>query len=74
MNYGFPNWMFAAIAIAAYEIADWLHSSLHVPYALKISYAIILICLMIIGIRKGKSWVIKKRRPENPDSDDWQSY
>ncbi|MCY0888843.1 MAG: hypothetical protein OWQ59_10345 [Alicyclobacillaceae bacterium] len=74
MNYGFPNWMFAAIAIAAYEAGTYIESTLHVPHVQMISYVIIAVCLLIMGVRIGVRWLGRRGQTEEQNEDDWKSY
>jgi TRAP-type C4-dicarboxylate transport system permease small subunit len=72
MGYGFPDWMFAAIAIAAYEIAAWVRHRFDLPWAMWVAYGIILICVVIVGIRYVLRMVQRRKEGESTDSDDWR--
>ncbi|KRW92042.1 hypothetical protein [Alicyclobacillus hesperidum] len=74
MNYGFPDWMFAAIAIAAYELAAWLHQRLGVPWIMWVGYGVVALCVLVVAIR----WVVRRirqqQRPPEQEEDDWRNY
>ncbi|WAH38913.1 hypothetical protein [Alicyclobacillus dauci] len=75
MNYGFPDWMFAAIAIAAYELAAWVKHRFDVPQVMLIAYAIIIICAIILGIRYIIRGVRRRRNSDqDQDPDDWRNF
>ncbi|GEO25877.1 hypothetical protein AAC03nite_16620 [Alicyclobacillus acidoterrestris] len=74
MNYGFPDWMFAAVAIAAYEIAAWIKHRFHLEWAMWIAYAIIVICAIVLLIRYVIRMVRRRRHHEADDPDDWRNY
>lgn len=74
MRYGFPNWMFAAIAIAGYEAASWLGGRLHQPQLVKVGYVVVALCVVIIGVR----WIIgrirSRRQDDSVDDEDWRNF
>lgn len=74
MSYGFPDWMFAAIAIAAYEIAAWIKHRFNMPEAMWIAYGIIVICVIVILIRYIIRTLRKNRDNEHEEDDDWRNY
>ncbi|MFB5191055.1 hypothetical protein [Alicyclobacillus fastidiosus] len=74
MSYGFPDWMFAAIAIAAYEIAAWFKHRFHLDWAMWAAYGVIAICAIVLIIR----YIVRRiRRRHDNDADgpeDWRNY
>jgi hypothetical protein len=74
MDYGFPDWMFAAIAIAAWEIAAYVAHRFHVPYASYFGYGVIGVCALIIIIRYIIRWVKRPKDKQEPDPDEWKNY
>ena len=74
MNYGFPDWMFAAIAIAAWEFTEYLYRQWHVPYARFAGYVVIGVCALALVIRYIVRFVRRPRHQEEPDPDEWKNY
>lgn len=74
MSYGFPDWMFAAIAIAAYEVAAWLKHRFHMDWAMWAAYGVIAICAIVLIIR----YIVRRLRRHNDndadDPEDWRNY
>jgi hypothetical protein len=67
--------MFAAIAIAAYELASWLNSKLHISQLMIGAYCVVAACAVIVGLR----WIVRRirarrRRDHSLDEDDWRNY
>lgn len=74
MNYGYPDWMFAAIAIAAWELCEYLARSWHVPHARWAAYGVIAICALVLLVRYIIRFVRRSRHHEPPDPDEWKQY
>lgn len=74
MSYGFPDWMFAAIAIAAYEIAAWIRHRFHLPHVMSIAFGIVIICAVVILIRYIIRASRKQHDDKHEDDDDWRNY
>lgn len=73
MNYGFPDWMFAAIAIAAYELAQWVKHKFAWDFAMYIAYGVIAVCAIILVIR----YIIRffrRRRQGEQEPEDWRDF
>lgn len=74
MSYGFPDWMFAAVAITAYELAVWARHRFDYPWVMWVAYFIIASCAVVVLIR----YIIRRRHEKNPsqneDEDDWRNY
>lgn len=71
MSYGFPDWMFAAIAIAAYELATWVKHRFQFPWAIWIAYGIIVVCAVVLLIRYIIR-MVRKRHSGEPEHEDWR--
>lgn len=72
MSYGFPNWMFAAIAIAAYELGTWIGRQFHLAVASRISYGVVAVCIIIILTRMLLA-KLRSFRHQEEDDDDWRN-
>ncbi|MDI9260916.1 hypothetical protein [Alicyclobacillus sendaiensis] len=63
MNERYPNWMFAGVAIAAYELAGFLARWTGVSNIRWVGYGVVAACAAILGIRYLRSmWTSRKRR------------
>lgn len=74
MNYGYPDWMFAAIAIAAWELSAYLHDTWHLTWIRPIAYGVIGICILVLGIRHIVRFMKKSKQQDEPDPDEWKNY
>ncbi len=74
MNYGFPDWMLAAIAIAGWELTAYLAHRYHLPYAQFIGYVVIGICALILIIRYIIRFAKRPKIEEKSEPDEWKNY
>lgn len=75
MNPFLPDWMFAAFAIAGYELFNYLSSFLRIPKLVYVGYAIVAICLIVLGCRYIIRFFRRRRNPPAPpDPDEWKNY
>lgn len=74
MNYGFPDWMLAAIAITAWELTTYLNHRFHVPYLRLAGYIIVGICALILIVRYITRWLKRSNVKQEQDPDEWKSY
>ncbi len=74
MDYGFPDWMLAAIAIAAWELTAYLSHQFHLTNAKFVGYGVIGICALILIFRYIMRWLKRPKDKEEPDPDEWKNY
>lgn len=74
MNYGFPDWMFAAIAIAAWELSEYLARRFHLAHVRLGAYIVIAICVVWVGIRYIARFIERRKHPHEHDPEEWKKY
>jgi hypothetical protein len=74
MNYGFPDWMFAAIAIGVWELCEYLSRKFHVPHVQEVAYVIALVCAICVVIRYILRFIHHRKNPPTVDPDEWKNY
>lgn len=74
MNQTFPDWMFAAIAVAAWSIGSWINRHWHYPPARVGAFIVIGVCALILLIRYAMRWFYRRRHPDVHDPDEWKQY
>ncbi|MFD1674909.1 hypothetical protein [Alicyclobacillus fodiniaquatilis] len=74
MSYGFPDWMFAAIGIAAYELATWFKHQFHFSWAMWVAYGIIAVCALILFVRYLIRFIRRKKRKDSESEEDWRDF
>jgi len=74
MEYGLPDWMFAAFAIAGWELSELLVRRWHLYWFHWVSYSIVGLCILVLVVRYIIRYVKRPRHeePENPDA--WKEY
>ncbi|SIS64687.1 MULTISPECIES: hypothetical protein [Alicyclobacillus] len=63
MNERYPNWMFAGVAIAAYEFSGFLARLTHASGIRWVGYGVVAACAAILAVRYLRAfWLRRKRR------------
>ncbi|ACV58884.1 MULTISPECIES: hypothetical protein [Alicyclobacillus] len=63
MNERYPNWMFAGVAIAAYEFSGFLARWTGASGIRWVGYGVVAACAAILGVRYLRTfWSSRKRR------------
>jgi hypothetical protein len=74
MSPKFPDWMFAAIAIGLWELAELVVRKWHLAWARPVAYVLMGCCVLVVVVR----YVIRIYRhfkhPHTPDPDEWKQY
>ncbi|MCL6597904.1 hypothetical protein [Alicyclobacillus macrosporangiidus] len=74
MNYGWPDWMFAAFAIGGWELFDLIARRFAWPRARWLGAAVVAVCLIILAVRYGLRWWRRRKHPPVEDPDEWKRY
>ncbi|QQE77049.1 hypothetical protein [Alicyclobacillus sp. SO9] len=75
MDHFLPDWMFAAFAIGGWELFHFLARRFNVPQLTWVSWAIVVVCALVLAIRY-ITRLIRKRRQKGskPDDEEWKNY
>lgn len=75
MNHFLPDWMFAAFAIGGWELFHFLARATGIPKLIWVSWGIVAVCALVLGIRYIVRFIQRLRRKEEPPGpDDWKNY
>jgi TRAP-type C4-dicarboxylate transport system permease small subunit len=74
MNPKLPDWMFAAFAIGAWELAELLIRQWHLMWARTGAYAIIAVCAIVLAVRYIVRFRDRLKHRDEPDPDEWKTY
>lgn len=74
MNYGLPDWMFAAFAIAGWELTELMVRRYHFLWFRWFGYAVIGICVLVLSVRYVIRYVKRPKNQETEDPDAWKNY
>lgn len=74
MNQALPDWMFAALAIGAWELFDLIARRWHIPNA-RWAGGVLAGCLLaVVVVRYIVRFLRRDRNPNPPDPDEWKNY
>ncbi|QSO45960.1 hypothetical protein [Alicyclobacillus mengziensis] len=74
MNHSLPDWMFAAFAIGAWTVGGWVNTHWHLPQARWVAGAVVLICVITLGVRYLLRLIRRMKSPGVEDPDEWKNY
>jgi len=74
MNQVLPDWMFASFAIGAWTLGSWITRRWEIVVARQAGEAIVMICIIVLGVRYVSRYIYRKRNPEIPDPNEWKQF